>query len=89
MYGANTRAREINVRSREQGTFADISFTLQNNLIQGSYFFSLGVAQNNETVDNLAIDRRYDLFSLAVDGGEKDVGLSNMNMHYDESGTNG
>ena len=87
VYGANTREREIEVLARGQGSIADVSFTLQNNLIQGSYFFSLGVAQSNESVDNLALDRRYDLFSLAVDGGMKDFGLADMKMHYQESGT--
>lgn len=85
VYGANTRERDIKVLFRGQGEFADVSFTLQNHLIQGSYFVSLGVAQNNDTVDNLAIDRRYDLFSLAVDGGEKDFGLADMKMLYQES----
>lgn len=87
VYGANTREREITVLSREQGAIADISFCLQNNLIRGSYFVSLGVAQNNDSVDNLALDRRYDLFSLMIDGRERDFGLADMKMHYQESGT--
>ncbi len=85
VYGANTRERKIQVGARVQGEIVDISFTLQNCLIRGSYFFSLGVAQNNDTVDNLAIDRRYDLFSLAVDGGENDFGLADLQMKYGES----
>lgn len=84
VYGANTRERDIQVSEREQGEIVDIRFSLQNHLVQGSYFFSLGVAQNNDTVDNLALDRRYDLFSLAVDGEHKDFGLANLQMHYGE-----
>jgi len=84
VYGANTREREIEVPARHAGEMVDVSFKLQNHLVQGSYFFSLGVAQNNDTVDNLALDRRYDLFSLAIDGGQKDFGLVNLQMQYGE-----
>lgn len=85
VYGANTREREIQLVTRNKGEFADISFTLDNNLVQGSYFVSLGVAQHNDTVDNLALDRRYDLFSIAVDGELRDFGLANLNMIFEES----
>jgi len=85
VYGANTRERDIQVDARDKGEIVDISFSLQNHLVQGSYFFSLGVAQNNDSVDNLALDRRYDLFSLAVDGNEKDFGLANLQMRYGEN----
>jgi len=84
VYGANTRERDIQVCARNKGEIVDISFRLQNHLVQGSYFFSLGVAQNNDSVDNLALDRRYDLFSLAVDGEQKDFGLANLQMRYGE-----
>ncbi len=84
VYAANTREREISLQARRKGEIVDISFTLQNNLVQGSYFFSLGVAQDNDTVDNLAIDRRYDLFSIAIDGEQRDFGLTNMKMQFEE-----
>lgn len=85
VYGANTREREIALKTRAKGEMADICFTLKNNLVQGSYFISLGVAQHNDTVDNLALDRRYDLFSIAVDGEVRDFGLANMNMLFEEN----
>ncbi len=84
VYGANTRERGIALASRNKGEMADISFTLENNLVQGSYFVSLGVAQHNETVDNLALDRRYDLFSIAVDSELRDFGLANLKMEFEE-----
>ena len=85
VYGANTRERGIKLAARAQGEIADICFTLENNLIQGSYFVSLGVAQHNDTVDNLALDRRYDLFSIAIDGEVRDFGIANLNMAFEES----
>ncbi len=85
VYGANTRERGIKLAARKKGEIADISFTLENNLVQGSYFVSLGVAQHNDTVDNLALDRRYDLFSIAVDGELQDFGLANLKMAFEES----
>ena len=84
VYGANTRERNLSLEARAAGEQVDIHFTLDNCLIQGSYFVSLGVAQLNDTVDNLAIDRRYDVFSLAVDGDQRDFGLANMNMVFSE-----
>lgn len=84
VYGANTRERGIEPASRKKGEMVDISFTLENNLIQGSYFVSLGVAQHNDTVDNLALDRRYDLCTLVVDGEVQDFGLANLNMVFEE-----
>lgn len=84
VYGANTREREIKLASRKKGEMVDVSFTLENHLVQGSYFVSLGVAQHNDTVDNLALDRRYDLFSIAVDGELRDFGLANLNMVFEE-----
>ncbi len=84
VYGANTRERGIEPVERRQGDLVDISFSLENNLVQGSYFVSLGVAQENDTVDNLALDRRYDLFSFAVDGEQRDFGLANLNMSFEE-----
>jgi lipopolysaccharide transport system ATP-binding protein len=84
VYGANTREREIKLASRKKGEMVDVSFILENHLVQGSYFVSLGVAQHNGTVDNLALDRRYDLFSIAVDGELQDFGLANLNMVFEE-----
>ncbi len=84
VYGANTRERGIKLASRKKGEMVDVSFTLENHLVQGSYFVSLGVAQHNDTVDNLALDRRYDLFSIAVDGELRDFGLANLNMVFEE-----
>ena len=64
VYGANTRERGIELAARSKGEMVDIRFSMENNLVQGSYFVSLGIAQYNDTVDNLALDRRYDLFSM-------------------------
>lgn len=86
VYGANTRERGIELAARSKGEMVDIRFSMENNLVQGSYFVSLGIAQYNDTVDNLALDRRYDLFSIAVDGEQRDFGLANLNMVFDEHG---
>lgn len=84
VYGANTRERKLKVNERKQGEVVDIVFTLRNHLVQGSYFISLGVAQDNDTVDNLAVDRRYDLCSLTVDSELQDFGLANLQMLFEE-----
>jgi len=84
VYGANTRERRIETVARQRGDQVDICFKLDNHLVRGTYFVSLGVAQQSESVDNLALDRRYDLLSIAVDGGENDFGLANLNMSFEE-----
>ena len=45
---------------------------------------SLGVAQDDDSVDNLAIDRRYDLVHLSVIGGPDDLGFAELCMQIEE-----
>ncbi|MFT7661697.1 MAG: lipopolysaccharide transport system ATP-binding protein [Gammaproteobacteria bacterium] len=86
VYGANTRERQIETQSHQPGEQTDIQFDLKLNLLRGNYFVSLGVAQmqDNET-DNIAVDRRYDLFSIAIHGESRDFGLANLEMAFSES----
>jgi len=84
VYGANTRSREIVVSDRQAGDVATLHFQFKTDLIPGVYFFSLGVAVDDDTFDNLAIDRRYDLFHIDIEGPEYDFGISNLDLQFDE-----
>jgi lipopolysaccharide transport system ATP-binding protein len=84
VYGANTRLREIETDTRRAGEVATVVFRLTLNLIPGDYFVSLGVAQDDASFDNLALDRRYDLFHLTVEGERRDVGVADLNLSFDE-----
>ncbi len=88
VYGANTRERKIETAQQTAGSQAEIKFSMKLNLIRGEYFVSLGVAQlQDRENDNLALDRRYDLFSIAVHGESPDFGLADLGMAYSESKT--
>ncbi len=85
VYGANTRDREIATGKRTAGELVDIEFVLDLNLIQATYFVSLGVAVDDEGVDNLAIDRRYDVFSFSLHGDVRDFGIADLNASISET----
>lgn len=84
VYGANTRSRHARVTDRKAGELAIVRFQLQLNLLPGEYFVSMGVAVDDRSVDNLAIDRRYDLFLLSVDGDRADFGVADLCAEVEE-----
>ena len=84
VFGANTRSRQMETKKRTRGETAEIRFRFTLNLLPGEYFLSLGVAQDDDSVDNLAIDRRYDLVHLSVIGGPDDLGFAELCMQIEE-----
>ena len=78
VYGANTRVHEMNVPAVPSGGEQSVSFEFRCHLLPGEYFISLGVAVDDDTVDNLAVDRRYDLIHLSVEGGPADFGIADL-----------
>lgn len=80
VYGANSRARGLGEQALQSGQVSTIAFEFSVNLIAAEYFISLGVAQDDDSVDNLAIDRRYDLIHLTVSGSDGDFGLADLQM---------
>ena len=84
VFGANTRSRQMETKKRIRGEAAEIRFRFTLNLLPGEYFLSLGVAQDDDSVDNLAIDRRYDLAHFTVQGALNDLGFAALNMKIAE-----
>jgi lipopolysaccharide transport system ATP-binding protein len=84
VFGANTRNRQIETKRRSRGETAEVYFAFTLNILPGEYFLSLGVAQDDDSVDNLAIDRRYDLVHLTVTGGPDDLGFAELCMRIEE-----
>jgi lipopolysaccharide transport system ATP-binding protein len=84
IFGANTRSRQIETNRRAKNETAEIRFRFTLNLLPGDYFLSLGVAQDDDAVDNLALDRRYDLINIVVSGGPDDLGFAELNLSIDE-----
>ena len=85
VYGANTKDRELDVPPGRAGSEILIRYSFVVNLIGGDYFISLGLADDDEQKDNLAVDRRYDLIHLQVKAEKSDFGISalNINMSID------
>ncbi len=88
VYGANTRDRKLDVPAGRAGSELLVRYSFDINLIGGDYFISLGLADDDEQKDNLAIDRRYDLIHLQVRAERRDFGISalNMAMSIDQGG---
>jgi len=80
VFGSNTRLRESFDISVNKDQVDVVTFAFKNNLLPGEYFISLGVAVDDDSVDNLAIDRRYDLIHVTVQGDAKDFGISNIGL---------
>ena len=80
VYGANTRDRKLDVPAGRAGSELLVRYSFAINLIGGDYFISLGLAEDDEQKDNLAIDRRYDLINLQVRAERGDFGISALNM---------
>ena len=49
-------------------------------LIPGEYFLSIGIAQDDQTRDNIAVDRRYDLIHMPVRGSSGDFGVADLGL---------
>ena len=49
-------------------------------LIPGEYFLSIGIAQDDRSRDNIAVDRRYDLIHMPVRGSSGDFGVADLDL---------
>ncbi len=84
VYGANTRSRNVTTVRRVAGEIALIEFTLEANLVPAEYFISIGVAADDFEQDNKAVDRRYDLIHLGIEGERADFGIADLSMELTE-----
>jgi len=64
VYGTNSRLVGNMPTRQKGGDLVSIEFSLTLNLLAGDYFVSLGVAQDHNDKDNIAVDRRYDMIHL-------------------------
>jgi len=79
IYGTNSRLQEGSVPSLQKaGDLVSIEFSLKANLLAGDYFISIGVAQDHDEKDNIAIDRRYDMIHLHVSDTEDAFGVVDL-----------
>lgn len=84
IYGTNSRllgaqGKDQIRKSQVTGDLISIEFKLSLNLLGGDYFISLGVAQDDDSKDNIAIDRRYDMIHLHVSDTLDAFGFAALN----------
>lgn len=83
VYGANTRDRGVSVEQGTPGSVALIRFSFTADLVTADYFISLGLADEDELKDSIAVDRRFDLIHLYVSSDHMDFGIVSLNMDID------
>jgi len=79
IYGTNSRLIGALSTSQQSGDLVTIEFALTLNLLAGDYFISLGVAQDHEDRDNIAVDRRYDMIHLHLSDTTDAFGTADLN----------
>ena len=80
VFGANTRERGIELPSLAAGDSLAVQFCFVCALIPGEYFLSIGIAQDDQSRDNIAVDRRYDLIHMPVRGSSGDFGVADLSL---------
>ena len=83
VYGTNSRIQQGLPRRQQGGDLVSIEFSLTANLLAGDYFVSLGVAQDHEQKDAIAIDRRYDMIHLHVANTEDAYGVADLDARLE------
>jgi len=86
VFGANTRERGIGTQDRVAGESTTVVFEFTCAVVPGQYFISLGIALDDASRDNLAVDRRYDLIHLPVVGELGDFGVADLDLTIAEGG---
>jgi len=80
VYGHNSREWGIDIPRQSKGTFLVAKFSFVPRLIAGTYFVSLGIAQENKEGVAMALDRRYSAIALRVNNGARAFGLADLRM---------
>ena len=80
VFGANTRERGIEVPCLDPGCETVVRFNFFCALVPGEYFLSIGIAQDDQARDNIAVDRRYDLIYIPVRGAPGDFGVADLGL---------
>ena len=80
VFGANTRERDVKLPELGAGDNLTVQFDFVCALIPGEYFLSIGLAQDDQSRDNIAVDRRYDLIHMPVRGSPGDFGVADLGL---------
>jgi lipopolysaccharide transport system ATP-binding protein len=78
VYGTNTVRKKLPGLVGEQGDSTVIRFSFVPRLLSGDYFISVGVAVEDELGVSQAVDRRYDMIHLHIDGNRDAFGIADL-----------
>ncbi len=79
IYGTNSRLQKGSVPNcQHAGDLISIEFCFKAHLLAGDFFLSLGIAQDHNEKDNIAIDRRYDMIHLHVSDTQEAFGVVDL-----------
>jgi lipopolysaccharide transport system ATP-binding protein len=80
VYGHNSRDSGTRIPRQSKGSVLVAKFSFVPRLIAGTYFISLGIAQENEAGIAMSLDRRYSAIALRVNNGARAFGLADLRM---------
>ena len=81
VYVKNTIDERLSMPPLVQKEAQVVEIKLDVNLLAGEYLISTGVVTYSGT-EQIALDRRMDVFSLTVIGGDNSVGIANLNAKF-------
>ncbi len=84
VYGNNSLYEEISVQSPEPGTTLVFKISVKLSLTQNNYFMSLGIANQEEDLEIVPLDRRYDLVHLQVHQRNRCFGIVDFDANFRE-----
>jgi len=70
LYGINSRDQGLMPGPYSEGDTERVSFTLDASLLPNTYFLSMGVAEDHDKLDSAALDRRYDVAQIVIQGDQ-------------------
>ena len=70
----------MQVEPGRPGHVETIRFSFNADLVTADYFISLGLADEDDLKDSVAVDRRFDLIHLYISSDQLDFGIVSLNM---------
>jgi lipopolysaccharide transport system ATP-binding protein len=80
VYGTNTMRKKLPGLIGEKDVSSVIRFSFVPRLLSGDYFISIGVAVEDELGVSQAVDRRYDMIHLHVEGNRDAFGIADLGV---------
>lgn len=84
VYGTNSRDVECKVLDKKEDQWTVVKFTFVPRLVQGDYFISLGIAEEQPDQEIIPLDRRYDMIHIKFFHNSLGFGIVDLEMNVME-----